>query len=167
MRTIRQIIRRILEFLGIRRKRAMNWRRWFKLLTKVIKQIRIHYKPDILVPAMNGGLVPVGAIAAALDLRDVRPVSIGREGEERFFLYPKGGDIGDISGTKILIVEDDVPTGRSVKFATAHFLAKGAKEVRVACVFKGRGIEGVEFYAKEVDSFPIYPWKETNLGDRR
>lgn len=146
----------------------MNWKEWDKLVKKVIQKIRkARYKPDILVPFMKGGLLPGGIIAARLKMKDVRPVSIGRRGKERYFIHPKGGKIGKIKGTKILIIEDDVPTGRSVKFAKRHFLAQGVKEVKVACVFKYKGVKGVDFFAKEVKKFPKYPWKITHLGERR
>ncbi len=146
----------------------MDWKEWSELLSSVIQKIMADYQPEIIVPAMNGGLVPAGIVAARLKLKDVRPVSVGRRGEERFFLYPKNGDIGDIKGKRILIVEDDVPTGKSIKMAREHFLAQGAKEVKIACVFKAKGVGGIDFFAGEVNphSFPEYPWKITNLGDR-
>lgn len=101
-------------------------------------------------------------------IRDVRPISIGRKGKERYFLYPVEGDIGDIQGKKVLIVEDDVPTGKSVKMTQKHLLVQAAKEVKIACVFKNKEVKGIDFFAQEMKpkSFPTYPWKTTNLGDR-
>jgi hypoxanthine phosphoribosyltransferase len=146
----------------------MNWDEWFSLFSPVVGSIIAQFQPNILVPAMNGGLIPAGIIAARLGIKDVRPVSIGRRGEERYFLYPDQGEIGDIQGARILIVEDDVPTGMSIMMAQEHFLSKGAAEVKIACIFKGKDIQGIDFFAQEMDPklFPKYPWKVTNLGDR-
>lgn len=148
----------------------MNWeqngREWCELVTGLIERIRADFKPDVLVPMMNGGLVPGGVIAAQLKIKDVRPVSVGRTGETRYFGWPANGAIGDVTGRKILLIEDDVPTGKSVFFAREMFLAAGAAEVRIVCVYKRTGIDGIDYYAVEVDDFPTYWWKVTNLGDR-
>lgn len=144
----------------------MNWEEWSRLVEQVVRQITSCFQPDMLVIAMNGGLVPGGIIASRLQIKDVRPVSIGRKGDERYFLYPLTGNIGDVRGVKILIIEDDVPTGKSVQLAKEYFLKQGAREVKIACVFKFKGIPDIDFFAQEVDTFPRYPWKETNLGNR-
>jgi uncharacterized protein len=148
----------------------MNWekngREWCELIAGLIERIRASFKPDILVPIMNGGLVPGGIIAAQLKIKDLRPVSIGRTSETRYFLWPADGNIGDITGKKILLIEDDVPSGKSVNLVREKFLAAGAAEVRIVCVYKRTDIIGIDYYAVEVDDFPEYWWKVTNLGDR-
>lgn len=90
---------------------------------------------------MDGGLVPAGIISAKLGIKDVRPVSIGRKVDERYFLYPVRGDIGDIKGKNILIIEDDIPTGKGMYMARDHMLSQGARVVRIACVFSGMGVQ--------------------------
>ena len=147
----------------------MDWKEWSNLLSEVIEKIMAQYQPDILIPAMNGGLVPAGIIAARLNIKDVRPVSIGRKGEDRYFIYPDMGYVRDITDKRILIVEDDVPTGKSIRMLKAHLFIRQAKAVKVACVFKATGLKDIDFFAREMPaaSFPEYPWKITNLGDRK
>lgn len=136
-------------------------------MSKVVRSIATNYKPDIIVAATNGGLIPSGVVATGLNIKDVRCLNIGRRGESRHFIYPKDGDIGDIKDCKILIIEDDVYTGNSVFFAKKNLLKRGAKEVRIACVFKNANIKsGIDFYAKEVTKYPLYPWKIPHFGDR-
>jgi len=97
-----------------------------------------------------------------------RPVSIGRDGKRRFFLWPKGGDIGDVKDRPILFVEDNVCDGqRSPRFAEAHFMEQGAKDVLTACVLKDRGEQDIAFFGQEVDDVPSHPYKPSNPGDRQ
>ena len=71
----------------------MIWQTWAKLVIKIAKKIRDDYEPDIIIPSMNGGLVPCAIIASKLKIKDIRPVSIGRRNRQRSFLYPKNGNI--------------------------------------------------------------------------
>jgi len=144
----------------------MIWQTWAKLVIKIAKKIRDDYEPDIIIPSMNGGLVPCAIIASKLKIKDIRPVSIGRRNRQRSFLYPKDGNIGTVKNKKILIMEDDSFTGLSLDFAKKNYIKKGAGEVRTACVFKKRGIRNIDYFAKEVDKFPDYPWKKPYFGDR-
>ncbi|HLC89745.1 MAG TPA: phosphoribosyltransferase [Patescibacteria group bacterium] len=148
-----------------------EWKTWLSLLYSLIKKIADHYSEEssdiIMVPAMNGGMVPSGIIAGELGIKDVRPVSIGREGEIRFFIWPEDGNIGDIRRRRVLIVEDDVRQGgRSPKFLREALMQRGAAEVLVACIFKYKD-SAVDFFAEEVDIVPKHPWKPANPGDRK
>ncbi len=144
----------------------MKWEAWTRLVTEIIKDIKGNYKPDILIPVMNGGSVPCAIIATKLKIKDIRPVNIGRLNHQRFFLYPKDGDINTIKNKKVLIVEDDAYTGLSLDFIRKNCIKKGASEVRTVCIFKKRGIENINYFARIVDKFPEYPWKKPYFGDK-
>lgn len=148
---------------------VLNWDEWISLLMQVVNKAKDSYKPDILIPIMNGGLIPAGIVAKQMFIKDVRPVSVGRDGEKRYFIFPNNGEIGNIVGKKILIVEDDAMTGKSVKLVKEHLFKKGAEEVRTICVFIAEGVKNIEFFDREldVDSFPLYPWKKPNFGNRK
>ena len=141
----------------------MIWKTWAKLVEKVSKNIKKDYKPDIIIPSMNGGLVPCAIIASTLKIKDIRPVSIGRKNGQRLFLYPKNGNIGTVKNKKLLIIEDDSLTGLTLDFAQKTYIKQGAREVRVVCIFKKRGLVNINYFAKSVDKFPPYPWKKSNF----
>ena len=144
----------------------MTWDKWVKLLYEIIKQIRASYQPDIIVPSMNGGLIPATIIASKLKIKDIRPISVGRRFTKRYLIYPKKGGLGNLRGKKILIVEDDALTGLSLDYIIKFLLKNGAAEVRSTCVFKYHGLENIDYYARNVKKFPNYPWKKPHFANR-
>ena len=122
------------------------------------------YRPDVIVPSMCGGLVPAGILAEKLKVRDVRPISIERVGEERRIVY----DVqGDISGLNVLLLEDDMPTGSGFVHAKNVYEQRGAN-VKVAAVYVNSVSEGIaNFYGQKLDPLPNLPWKPARSGDRK
>lgn len=149
--------------------KIISWDEWVSLLILAVDKTKKSYKPDILVPIMNGGLVPAGIVGKQMSIQDIRPVSVGRDGEKRYFIYPIDGKIGHVAGKKILIVEDDSMTGKSVEFVKKQLFKEGAEEVKTICVYIVEGLKNIEFFHSELDtnSFPIYPWKKPNFGNRK
>ena len=121
------------------------------------------FKPDIIVPCMLGGLFPGMIVAKALGIKDVRPIDIEREGDERRIAY----DVqGNVEGKRVLILEDDMPTGKSPVAAKKIFEERGA-EVKTAAIYvNGKTEKIADFYAEVLDELPDYPWKKQHSGDR-
>ncbi len=121
------------------------------------------YKPDVIVPCMLGGLIPGAIIAKALGINDVRPIDIERKGMERRLAY----DVqGSIAGKKVLIVEDDLPTGIGPALIKKQFEQRGAA-VKIAAVYVNSESKHLaDFYAAELQQLPDYPWKKQHAGDR-
>ncbi len=128
-----------------------------------------NYKPDVIVPSMNGGLVPAGILAEMLSqkygtpFRDVRPIIIERLGNKRRLAY----DIqGNISGKKVLLLEDDLPTGKGPVHVKEEFQKRGAN-VKIAAVYiNSISAPFADFYGEKLDPLPNLPWKPTRKGDR-
>ncbi len=139
-----------------------SWEEFIKDTDKLAEMMK-SYKPDIIVPSMNGGLVPAGILAEKLSIKDVRPVSIERIGEKRKIAY----DIqGDVKGKKILLLEDDLPTGKGFIYLKSILEKKGA-EVRIAAVYVNYKSKKVaDFYGEDLDILPDLPWKPNRNGDR-
>ena len=124
------------------------------------------YRPDVIVPCMLGGLFPGMIIAKRLGVKDVRPIDIERDGYDRRLAY----DVqGDIEGKKVLIVEDDIPTGKGPAMVKDMFEKRGA-DVRIAAVYVTQESRQVADYYAEVfpgaAELPDYPYKKHNIGDR-
>ncbi len=121
------------------------------------------YRPDVIAPCMLGGLIPGTIVAKALGIKDVRPIDIEREGNERRLAY----DVqGSIEGKKVLILEDDLPTGKGPVVIKKQFEERGA-EVKIAAVYVTPLSEKVtDFYAGIMEELPHYPWKKQHAGDR-
>jgi len=139
-----------------------SWGEFVKDIDKLII-VMGKYRPDVIVPSMCGGLVPAGILAEKLGIKDVRPISIERIGEKRRIAY----DIqGRIKGLKLLLLEDDLPTGRGFLHAKQIFQKKGAK-VKIAAVYVNSKSKGTaDFYGQLLDPLPNLPWKPSRSSDR-
>ncbi len=139
-----------------------TWVEFESDVVKLIKNMR-GFKPDVIVPSMRGGLVPGALIAETLGVKDVRPISIERIGEERRIGY----DVqGKIKGLKLLLVEDDLPIGIGAVFAKKFLEQKGAA-VKISAVYVNNlSCKVVDFYGELIDPLPDLPWKPSRNGDR-
>ena len=120
-----------------------------------------NYRPDVIAPVMIGGLVPCAILAKALGIYDVRPIDIGRKDDERWLSY----DVqGGIEGKRILILEDDLKTGKGPLLVKKIFEERGA-HVKIGAIYVRKDmIEKVDYYSS-IDT-PKYPYKKLNMGDK-
>lgn len=127
------------------------------------------YQPDAIIPSMCGGLVPAGILVEKLGkrygspFRDVRPISILRRGDERLIAY----DVqGDLSGLHVLLLEDDLPSGKGFEFVRGVYQSRGAL-VKIAAVYVNSvSVSLADFYGQKLDPLPNLPWKPARAGDR-
>ena len=132
----------------------------------ILAEKSANYKPDIICPVMLGGLIPGAIIAKYFELNDVRPIDIERNGDHRRLAY----DVqGNISGKRILIVEDDLPTGIGPARIAQEFRQRGS-DVKIGALYVTPQSQKltdfwVELY-ESADEFPGYPWKRPHIGDR-
>lgn len=105
-------------------------------------------------------------LAEWLHVMDVRPMNIEREEGGRRIVYPPGGNVGNVAGLDVLILEDDVPTGGSILYAKRVLEDQGAK-VKIAAVYvHSKSARLVDFYGMVSDPLPSLPWKPSREGDR-
>jgi len=98
-------------------------------------QKKIDYKPDLLVGLSRGGLVPLRLLSDILGINSVGVLGLSLyKGIGKTFDKPKiVQDLAiDITGKKILIIDDVADSGRSLVAAKAYFEGKGAKEIKIA-----------------------------------
>lgn len=139
-----------------------SWEDFVKDIDRLIEMMG-DYRPDVIVPSMRGGLVPAGILAEKLDIKDIRPISIERKGDERTIAY----DVhGDLRGLKVLLLEDDLPSGKGFIVVKEQYEKQGA-EVKIAAVYVTSQSESVaDFFGEKRDPLPNLPWKPARAGDR-
>jgi hypoxanthine phosphoribosyltransferase len=66
----------------------------------------------------------------------------------------------DVSGKKVLVVDDVSDTGESLKAARDHVLERGASDVRTVTVyFKPDSSFKPDFFANSTADWIIFPWE--------
>jgi hypoxanthine phosphoribosyltransferase len=113
----------------------------------------------VLIGVLNGGIPLFNEIAFSLGqnviLDYVRAASYGdgtrSSGDVKLLLDSQT----DVKGKTVLLVDDIIDTGRTIKFLTGHFLSRGAEEV-LAC----------SLFYKRNDIFPEPEIFGTEIGDQ-
>lgn len=139
-----------------------SWEEFVRDIDHLIEMMG-NYRPDVIVPSMCGGLVPAGILAEKLGIKDVRPISIERKGDERTIVYNVQGDL---KGLKVLLLEDDLPSGKGFVVVKDQYQRQGA-EVRIAAVYVNSESKNItDFFGEKRDPLPNLPWKPARRGDR-
>lgn len=132
----------------------MNW----EILEQEIDRLKkiIDFQSDAIVGIVRGGIIPARLLSSRLGVKKMYCVSVEKIGEGRKVVTEITENITD---KKILLVEDMLETGRSLKVAKEYLESKGAT-VKTACLYTMAVSEITpEYSLKQVDSIPKFPWE--------
>ena len=144
------------------------WNRIYALLLSQAEKIRgSGFKPDVIVGVTRGGWVPARVLSDLLEITELATVGVEfylgvAETRNEPVLTQRVS--ADVTGKKVLLVDDVADTGKSLRFAKDHILQKGTAEVRIATVYrKPFSLIKPDFYEKETRCWVVFPWetKET------
>ena len=115
---------------------VMDWNMFYKLAKQVAKKVNNSgYKPDIIVGLARGGWVLARVLCDFVGVKDLVSLKVEHWGVTA---TPDGtaklrNEINvDLTGKKVLVVDDITDTGESVKVATEYIKSLGPAEVRTA-----------------------------------
>lgn len=137
-----------------------------KILTKIINDIKKAVTDEenlVIVGVLNGGVPFLNEIAFSLSekitIDYVKAVSYGdntfSSGNVELLLDSRL----ELNGKDVIIVDDIIDTGRTTEFLKDHFVFKGAKSVRTACLFYKKGV-----LKQDPDFFGSYIGNEFIIG---
>jgi hypoxanthine phosphoribosyltransferase len=145
-----------------------TWNQVYQLLVGQSKRIcQSGFKPDVLVGVSRGGWLPARVLSDLLEnvnLANVRAecyIGIGKLRREAGLTQSISTDV---SGKKVLVVDEIVDTGRSLQLVVAHLLGNGASQVKTATLFcKPKSEFKPDYCEKQTVSWVVFPWeiKET------
>lgn len=131
------------------------------------KIIQSGYKPDIIIGLTRGGWVPAMNLSDLLGIKDLLALKVEHWGitatesgnaELKFPLRI------DITGKRILLVDDLTDTGESIKISIEYLKKLNPKEIKTATLLhKSQSIFKPDFYAREIKEWKwlILPWNLT------
>ncbi|MEM3004676.1 MAG: phosphoribosyltransferase [Candidatus Bathyarchaeia archaeon] len=142
----------------------MDWDRFYTLSREVAKKIKTSgYKPDVIIGLARGGWVLSRVLCDFLGVKDLHSVKVEHwgitaspDGEARV-KYPLSLDL---SGRKILVVDDITDTGESMRKAVEHVKSLGPAEIRTAALRHIKGSKFIpDYYGEEIEwRWVIFPW---------
>ncbi len=127
----------------------------------VIKKSDFH--PDIIIALSRGGLVPARLFCDFLHIKNCLSIKIDhwgltatKDGEAKL----TQGLNTDLSGKKVLVVDDITDTGQSMELAKKHLDELNPKEIKTATLFHLIGSKYIpDFFGTEREwTWIIFPW---------
>lgn len=132
--------------------------------TVAIKVRQAQYKPDIIIALARGGLVPARQLSDLLAIKDVATIKVEHWGvtankdQKAVLKYPINIDL---TGKKVLVVDDITDTGESLMVAIEFLKTLKPAEIRTSTLQHIPSSKYVpDFYGETLSEWTwiIYPW---------
>lgn len=121
------------------------------------------FVPDVVLAIARGGLPVAGSVSYALPVKNCFVINVEYYtgiGETRDLpvILPPYVDAKDLSGMKVLLVDDVADSGHTLKLVQEEIRPQVA-ELRTAVLYqKPHSIVTCEYAWKEVDCWIVFPW---------
>jgi hypoxanthine phosphoribosyltransferase len=138
--------------------RELGWAAFGEAARTLAAQIAKKFRPAVVIGIAKGGVFVGGALAAALGA-EFYPVRImKRRRDPGAVPAPMKEQLPDLSGKRVLVVDDVAQTGATLARARALARKSGAREVRTAVlVARPRGARP-DFAAIATDELTLFGW---------
>lgn len=151
-----------------------TWSQIYDMLLNQAAKIRSDgYVPDVIVGIARGGLVPSRILVDLLETRDFAIITIeyyiGIGQTQREPILKQCLHI-QLTGKKVLLVDDVSDGGKSLQLAKKHLEDQCAKEIKIATIYCKPGtVTTPDYFEKETSHWIVFPWeaRETLIKIRR
>jgi len=129
------------------------------------KMKRKRIKPDIIVGVSRGGLIPARILSGLLNNKNLSTM--------RVTFYSRPGitkkrpriaeDLStDINGKVVLIADDVIETGKTLRLTKNYLMSRGAKKAYIAVLLKKdrKTLIKPDFYSRTTGKWIVYPWEK-------
>lgn len=131
----------------------MDWKKFDTELRAL--EHKIDWRPDVVVGISRGGVIPAMVLAQHFNVRKYYIIKVSHVGDDRKVKTFEP----DVFEKKVLLVEDMIETGKSLKAAKEFLEAKGA-EVKTACLYTmPTSVIEPDVYLKQVKAVVPFPWE--------
>jgi hypoxanthine phosphoribosyltransferase len=147
-----------------------TWNQIYTMLLEQSEKIQKDVcKPDVIIGVARGGTIPASILTDLLTTRQVATIriefytDIAKSNTQPILKQPLS-DVIDISGKKILIVDDISDSGQSLKLAKQHLTEKNVAEIKTATLYAKPTTQTLPDYVEKItDRWVVFPWeiKET------
>ena len=145
-----------------------TWNQIYDILLSQTQKIQSQcYRPDMIVGIARGGIVPARILTDLLETPKLGFIQIEFYIDINQTLQEpilKQTITTQVSGKKVLLVDDIADTGESLKLAKNHLQQQGATEIKTATLYqKPQSTTTPDFYERQTSCWVVFPWdsKET------
>ncbi|UCE16271.1 MAG: phosphoribosyltransferase [Candidatus Bathyarchaeota archaeon] len=145
-----------------------TWEQIYELLLNLADSVRkANFKPDVIVGVSRGGWPPARIISDLLEKSELANVKaefyrgLAKTKGEPMITQPVSTSV---TGKKVLVVDEVVDTGKSLRLVQSHLKERDATEVKILTIYyKPWSVVVPDWYGKETKRWVVFPWeiKET------
>ena len=143
----------------------VSWNRTYQWARQLAGNIQASgFKPDVIVAIARGGYVPARIVCDFLNiykLASIRIVHYGAGGRKKKSARLSSPLNVDVGGLRVLVVDDLIDTGLTLRIALDHIRSCGAAEVKsAALLYKKVAVCAPDYYIRKVIKWRwiIFPW---------
>jgi uncharacterized protein len=147
-----------------------SWKDVEELTQKIIYKIHEDgFMPDVIICIARSGLIPGAMISYALENKELYVIKVDfsqtqKKGKDQDIRRrPKLSQelSKDVEGMKVLVVDEVVVSGETLKTVQSYLEMKNAIEVRYCVLYKQPWSEfEPDYFGMETKCWPVLPWKD-------
>lgn len=128
-----------------------------KVLANQVKQD--HFEPEILIAVARGGWFPTRFLSDLLSVKNIASIGVKYIDDERTKLYAYSNPTIPDNVNNILIIEDMLESGKSIKWAQNFYIEQGFN-VKIASVYiTDKTPFYPDYYCNKIDIKTKFPWE--------
>jgi hypoxanthine phosphoribosyltransferase len=137
--------------------RELGWAAFGEVARLLAARIAVHDQPDVVLGIVKGGVFVGGALAAALQA-DFHAVRIEKRRRDAGVLPEPVELLPDLTGKKVLVVDDVCATGSTLAKARAVARKAGARQVQTAVLVRRPAGTRPDWFAFETNQLILFGW---------
>jgi len=138
------------------------------MLVDLASEIRLsEYNPQVIVGVSRGGWPPARVMSDLLENPNLANMKV--EFYKNIGVTAKRPKItqpvtSEVSGKRVLVVDDVADSGHSLRVASKHLVRKGAREIMVCTLYlKPKSVFKPNHYARITSKWVIFPWERLEV----
>lgn len=150
----------------------LSWEDVEDAAKKIIHDMKLNnFEPDIIISIARSGLIPASLISYALGNKELYVVKIDFSKTQQMSKRQDMRDkpkisqelSKDIEGLNVLVVDEMVVSGTTLKLMNDYLQMKSPKDVKYCVLYKQPWTEfSPDYCGQEIRQWPIFPWKRLN-----
>ena len=147
----------------------LSWEDVERAAERIIHQMKDDsFQPDLIISIARSGLIPASLISYALGNKELYVIKIDFSKSQQMSFRQDMRDqpkisqelSKDIEGLNVLVVDEMVVSGTTLKMVKDYLAMKGPHEVKYAVLYKQPWTQfDPDYFGDEVRPWPIFPWK--------
>lgn len=138
----------------------LSWDELYSICRDIAQEVHRTFGPDAIVGIARGGLIPSSIIASILRV-DLYPCLVTRR--RRANVVSNKPEVvssvsEEVSGRRVLVVDEMVLSGETMRIVTSMCKKQKARVVRTACVWAFGEKWKPTYYGLESSGYVMFPW---------